>query len=194
MFTGIIKHTGKFKGYAQGRKVISLEALTLAKDLDLGESLAVNGVCLTLTKKEKSILSFNLSEETLKKSTLGTLLPGQLLNLEFPLTLNDPLGGHLITGHVDAKGKILNAKKTGTGKRFTISFPRNLKPFFVKKGSVALDGISFTTAEIHSSSLEIEVIPLTLSHTNAGHWKIGQEVNLECDILGKYVYNYLNDS
>ena len=133
MFTGIISHRGLFRGYRHGKQEMFLTASSLFSKMKEGESLAVNGVCLSLVKKEKSLLYFNLSEETLKKSTLGLLHPSDNLNLELPLTLSQPLSGHLVTGHIDAVGKVLNIKTKRNGKRFSISFPSQLKPFFIQK-------------------------------------------------------------
>jgi len=191
MFTGIISHKGLFRGYNQGKQEMFLAASSLFSQMKEGESLAVNGVCLSLVKKENSLLFFNLSEETLKKSTLGLLHPGDALNLELPLTLSQPLSGHLVTGHIDAAGKVLNIITKRNGKRFTISFPRQLKPFFIPKGSVTLDGISLTVADLRSTSFDAEIIPVTLKNTNINDWKRGRAVNIECDIIGKYVYNYM---
>jgi riboflavin synthase len=191
MFTGIISHRGLFRGYRHGKQEMFLTASSLFSKMKEGESLAVNGVCLSLVKKEKSLLYFNLSEETLKKSTLGLLHPSDNLNLELPLTLSQPLSGHLVTGHIDAVGKVLNIKTKRNGKRFSISFPSQLKPFFIQKGSVALDGVSLTVADLSPPSFDVEIIPITLKNTNINDWKRGRAVNIECDIIGKYVYNYL---
>jgi riboflavin synthase len=191
MFTGIISHRGLFRGYRHGKQEMFLTASSLFSKMKEGESLAVNGVCLSLVKKEKSLLYFNLSEETLKKSTLGLLHPSDNLNLELPLTLSQPLSGHLVTGHIDAVGKVLNIKTKRNGKRFSISFPSQLKPFFIQKGSVALDGVSLTVADLNPPSFDVEIIPITLKNTNINDWKRGRAVNIECDIIGKYVYNYL---
>jgi riboflavin synthase len=190
MFTGIISHRGLFRGYRHGKQEMFLTASSLFSKMKEGESLAVNGVCLSLVKKEKSLLYFNLSEETLKKSTLGLLHPSDNLNLELPLTLSQPLSGHLVTGHIDAVGKVLNIKTKRNGKRFSISFPSQLKPFFIQKGSVALDGVSLTVADLSPPSFDVEIIPITLKNTNINDWKRGRAVNIECDIIGKYVYNY----
>lgn len=189
MFTGIIKHVGVFKGYRSGKQEIAVEESDVAARLELGESLAVNGVCLSLIKKDGDTLFFNLSEETLKRSTLGLLRPQQRLNLELPLTLSAPLSGHLVTGHIDGVGKILRIKSVGKGKRFTISFPSELHPYFVSKGSVAIDGVSLTVANLSASTFDVEIIPITLEESNMGTLRSGDSVNVECDILGKYVYN-----
>jgi riboflavin synthase len=190
MFTGIIEQVGIFRGYVRGHKEIRIEAVAVAERMKLGDSLAINGVCLSLVQKEKSDLNFELSEETLKKTTLGQMRPGQSLNLESPLTLASPLGGHLVTGHIDAVGRITHVITRTQGKRFRISYPPDLKPYFVPKGSVALDGVSLTVASLSGTSLEVEVIPITLEHTNLKEWKRSQAVNIECDLIGKYVYNW----
>lgn len=190
MFTGIINHRGHLKKHLAGKQEICLEALSVAEKLDIGDSLAVNGVCLSLIQKEKNLLWFYLSEETIKKTTLGSLPIGELLNLELPLSLSQPLGGHLVTGHIDAVGSVRHIRSSRQGKRFSLSFPRELKPFFIPKGSVSLDGVSLTISELHLSDFEVEVIPITLKNTNLNDWKRGKAVNIECDIIGKYVYNW----
>ena len=190
MFTGIINHLGYFKEYSLGKKVLSIEAPTIAPKLETGESLAINGVCLSLIKKEKTILSFNISEETYRHTNLGSLRIKDMLNLELPVTLSTPLSGHLVTGHVDTTGKILKIVSSGKGKRFTFSFPEKLRPFLVPKGSVCINGISLTIADISTLSFDIEIIPITLINSNFGVLKRGSSVNIESDIIGKYVYNW----
>ncbi|NOR15785.1 MAG: riboflavin synthase [Candidatus Aminicenantes bacterium] len=190
MFTGIIQHIGTFRGYPQGNKEVKIEAPAASSAMKTGDSLAINGVCLSLIRMEKTMLHFDLSEETLKNTTLGSLQYGQSLNLELPLTLASPLGGHLITGHIDGIGRITHSLTRSQGQRFHISFPTELRPFFVPKGSVALDGVSLTVASLHGSTLEVEVLPITLKHTTLSEWKHGRTVNVECDLVGKYVYNW----
>jgi riboflavin synthase len=191
MFTGIITHRGIFAGYRRGREELLVEAPSLAGSLKAGDSLAVNGVCLTLLKAEKTILHFNVSQETLGRTNLGALTPRGGLNLERPLTLASPLGGHLVTGHVDAVGKVLRTVERKPGRRITVSIAPEIRPFLVPKGSVAVNGVSLTVAVLGPSSMEIELIPLTLAETNLGTLRAGAAVNIECDILGKYVYNWL---
>ncbi len=193
MFTGIISHSGLFKGWRRGKKEIIIEAPSLSSKLDIGESLAVNGVCLSLVKKQKNLLFFSIAEETLTKTNLSRLLPGEILNLELPLTLNSPLGGHLVTGHVDGQGKVEQIISKNRSKRLTLSFPPELKAYFIPKGSVAVNGVSLTIASISASSFQVELIPITLKNTNLGGLKRGDEVNLECDIIGKYVYNWIRE-
>ncbi|MFO7979242.1 MAG: riboflavin synthase [Candidatus Aminicenantes bacterium] len=190
MFTGIIKNTGRFRAYALGKQEMTIQAPTVAPDINIGGSLSVNGVCLSLVKKKKDMLTFNLSPETLTKTTLGSLHRGDRLNLELPLTLQDPLSGHLVTGHIDDKGKVIKVETRRKGKRISLKFPPELRPYFIPKGSVAVDGVSLTIASIQNNYLDIEIIPITLEDTNLSDLKIGSEVNLECDIIGKYVYNY----
>ncbi len=191
MFTGIISHIGVFKEYRQGKKELIIEAAEIVEKIKIGESLAVNGVCLSLVKKEDNCLLFNLSEETLRTTNLGHLRRGERLNLELPLTPSFLLSGHLITGHVDSTGNVERILKTRTGKRLTISLPSQLSPFLVPKGSIALNGVSLTVASIRTYSFEVELIPITLKNSNLGDLKTGDSVNIECDIIAKYVYNLL---
>ena len=192
MFTGIINHMGLFKGYRKGKQEMAVEARTLSSRIEIGESLSVNGVCLSLIKKEKNILFFNLAQETRERTNLGFLRPGLKLNLELPLTLSSPLSGHLITGHIDSRGKIVKIIKQPAGKRVTVSFPPELKKYFIPKGSVALNGVSLTIADLRASSFDVELIPITLENSNLGESKRGDDINIECDMIGKYVYNCIS--
>ena len=190
MFTGIIVSTGLFMGYRRGRDEMQLKAADLAPKLEPGASLAVNGVCLSLVSKDKEILAFDLSQETLGRTNLGALRPGARLNLELPLTLGSPVGGHLVSGHIDAVGKVVRLAERRPGKRLFISFPSGLRPYFIPKGSVAVNGVSLTIAELKTATLETELIPLTFKGTNLGDLRSGDPVNLECDMVGKYAYNW----
>lgn len=192
MFTGIITHIGIFREYRTGKQEIAIEAGEIASRLEINDSLAVNGVCLSLTRKEKTILCFDLSKETLSQTSLGSLHRGDRLNLELSLTLSSPLSGHLVTGHIDSTGKVMAIQKRGAGKRMTISFPPDLRSFLILKGSVAIEGVSLTIAELKSLSFEVELIPITMNNSNLGLLKPGNTVNIECDIIGKYVYNWLS--
>jgi riboflavin synthase len=192
MFTGIISHRGIFKEYRKGKQELVIEAPELVDQLEMGDSLAVNGACLSLTQKEKNTLCFDLSKETLSQTSLGSLRKGDQLNLELSLTLSTPLSGHLVTGHIDSTGKIKTVQKRGEGIRMAVTFPKDLRPYFIPKGSVAIDGVSLTIAQMLSSTLEVEIIPITLKNSNLGLLRPGSTVNIECDILGKYVYNWLS--
>lgn len=192
MFTGIIHHLGLFKGYTLGKTRIAVSAPVPSSKLELGDSLAVNGVCLSLIKKERDILSFNLAEETLRRTNLGTLRTGDSLNLELPVSLSSLLGGHLVTGHIDGTGRVLAISPAGKGKRIQFSCPQELSPYLVSKGSVAVNGVSLTLSEFSCSSFSVEIIPITMKNTNFGLLKRGDLVNIEGDLIGKYVYNWMS--
>ena len=191
MFTGIIPYLGVFKSYHPARSELAVEAPAAFPSLGVGESVAVDGVCLSLLRREKTTLIFNLSRETLLKTNLGSRRGKEKLNLEPPLTLQSPLSGHLVMGHIDGQGRVLKVVERPAGRRLTVSFPRSLRPYFVPKGSVAVNGVSLTIAEIRGASFDAELIPLTLDKSNLGDLRPGRSVNLECDIIGKYVYNWV---
>jgi len=192
MFTGIIQHLGVFKGYGRGKQELILEAPAGFPALPPGESVAVNGVCLSLTREEGRRRVFDLSQETLLKTHLGSLSPGDRLNLEVPLTLQSLLSGHLLTGHIDGRGRVLSVSERRPGRRLKVSFPRELKPFLVPKGSVAVNGVSLTIAQLGQASFDVELVPVTIGKSNLADLKRGQVINLECDIIGKYVYNWVS--
>jgi riboflavin synthase len=194
MFTGIIQNIGVFKEFKLGKQELAIHAPELVSRLEIGDSLSVNGVCLSLTHKDKKNLFFYLSPETLSRTNLGSLRRGNRINLESPLTLSSPLSGHLVTGHIDTTGKVLTIQKRRAGMRMTISFPPDFRPYFIPKGSVAIDGVSLTVAALKPSSFEVELIPITLENSNLAQRKTGDRVNIECDIIGKYVYNWMSKS
>jgi riboflavin synthase len=191
MFTGIIHHSGVFKGFRMGKKELAVEAPTIPAQIGMGESININGVCLSLVRRENRILFFNLSQETLQRTTLGSLRSGAMLNLELPLSLSSFLSGHLVAGHVDFKAKVLRIAARKPGKRLVFSLPREFRPYFIPKGSVAVNGVSLTVAWIGPSSFEVELIPITLEKSNLTGLRTGHEVNVECDMIGKYVYNWI---
>jgi riboflavin synthase len=192
MFTGIIALVGTCRGFRQGRRVIRVEAPGLASRLAVGESLAVDGVCLSVVSADRDEVLFDLSRETSERTTLGGLRPGAKVNLERSLTPSTPISGHFVSGHVDGVGRVLRVVSRPPGRRVTVAFPAALRPFLVLKGSVAVAGVSLTIAALGPSSFEIELIPLTLAGTNLSLARAGTQVNLECDMIGKYVYNYLS--
>jgi riboflavin synthase len=191
MFTGIIHHSGVFKGFRLGKKEMAVEAPTIPAQIGTGESVNVSGVCLSLIRRENRILFFNLSQETLQRTTLGALRPGAALNLELPLSLSSFLSGHLLAGHIDFKAKVLRMAARKPGQRLALSLPREFRPYFIPKGSVAVNGVSLTIASLGPSSFEIELIPITLEKSNLTGLRTGDEVNVECDMIGKYVYNWI---
>jgi riboflavin synthase len=170
-----------------------LQAPEISPKIKKGDSLAINGVCLTLVKKEKDFLYFFLSQETLDKTNLGLLKPGNKVNLEIPLTLQSPLSGHLVTGHVDGKGKVIKIERRGQNKRLFISFPKDLRKYIIPKGSIAINGVSLTVALLFENYLEIELIPFTLEHTNLNQLKAGDIINIECDLIGKYLNQWFEE-
>jgi riboflavin synthase len=189
MFTGIVKAMGVFRGFRPGKREFVIEAPDLSPAPEPGGSLAVDGVCLTLVRREKGLFVFDLSAETLGLTTLGALRPGAGLNLEPPLTLAAPIGGHIVNGHVDYRGKILRVVPRGAGLRLKVALPAAFRPFVVLKGSVAVNGVSLTIAAVSASGFEAELIPATLGSTNLSRLRPGAAVNVECDSIGKYVYN-----
>jgi len=191
MFTGIIHHSGVFKGFRLGKKEMAVEAPTIPSQLEVGESVNVNGVCLSLIRKENRILFYNLSQETLQRTTLGSLRPGAVLNLELALTLSSPLSGHLVAGHVDFAAKVLKMVSRKPGKRLTLPLPMEFRPYFITKGSVAVNGVSLTVASLGPSFFDVELIPITLERSNLTGLRTGDAVNVECDMIGKYVYNWI---
>jgi riboflavin synthase len=192
MFTGIIHHQGLFKGFRSAKKELSVEVGPSFPTLQIGESVAVDGVCLSLLRRETSTLFFNISRETLAKTRLGSLRGEERLNLEVPLTLQTPISGHMVSGHVDGLGRVLRVAEKPPGRRLTISFPRELLPYLVPQGSVAVNGVSLTLAAVRPTSFDVELIPLTVEKSNLKNLRPGRTVNLECDIIGKYVYNWLS--
>ena len=187
MFTGIIEEVGKVKEIAGKKGILVLE--TGFPDLRAGESVAVNGVCLTVKELRNGLATFDLSPETLKKTGLGRLKTGQPVNLERALRLGDRVGGHLVTGHIDEKGKIMAVKKTGAGKEITVLFPAEIRKYLAVKGSVTIEGVSLTIAGLSGNRFSVALIPCTLNKTNFGEKRVGDEVNLEVDIIARYLKN-----
>lgn len=194
MFTGLIQETGKIISILKksGRAVLTLKSTEIAQSANPGDSISVNGVCLTVVNKKGNELSFDLSGETLKCSNLGNLKPGDIVNLEPSLSPNSKIGGHFVTGHIDDTGKIRSRTTTGDMVKFEFEAPPEILNFLVKKGSVAIDGISLTVIDILSDSFTVIIIPHTAKLTTLGFKGPGDTVNIEVDILGKYVAKFLN--
>lgn len=189
MFTGIIEELGKISSldkHASGAK-IKISAHIVTKDMNEGDSIAVNGVCLTALDVKKDSFTADVSQETLDKSTLGKLKNGANVNLERAVTPSTRLGGHIVQGHVDSRGKFVRAVQTGDFWTVRIAFPREIGQYLVYKGSVSVEGISLTIAELGADFFEIAVIPKTWELTNLSSLKTGDEVNLEADVIAKYV-------
>jgi len=193
MFTGIIEELGKIASLekrADGAK-IKIEAKTVCKGTNEGDSIAVNGVCLTALEITPNSFTADVSGETLDKSTLGNLKTGSKVNLERAVTPETRLGGHIVQGHVDARGKFIGAQQEGDFWTVKIGFPREIGQYLVYKGSVSVEGISLTIAELKDNHFEIAVIPKTWELTNLSSLKTGDAVNLEADVIAKYVERIL---
>ena len=186
MFTGIIQAKGRVVRQGGGRLVVA--SPELAPALQPGGSIAVNGACLTVTEADAESFAADVVEETLRRTNLGRLEPGQEVNLEPPLTLQQPLDGHLVLGHVDATGRVLEA-----GERLTVELPPPLRPYVAEKGSIAVDGVSLTVAAVDDAagSFSVALIPTTLAATIAGIYGPGTLVNLEIDVMARYAERVL---
>jgi len=193
MFTGIIEELGRVRSIEpkgdDARIVIS--AKTVTADVREGDSIAVNGVCLTALDVTSESFAADCSKETLERSTLGQLRPGAPVNLERAVTPETRLGGHLVQGHVDARGKFLEALDHGGSWTVRIAYPPEIAPYLVFKGSVTVEGISLTIAGLTDEYFELAIIPKTWDVTNLSHLRPGDQVNLEADIIAKYVERFL---
>jgi riboflavin synthase len=185
MFTGIIEEMGTVVSAPAGRLVIS--AGKVHQGMELGGSVDVNGACLTVTRFDAGTFSVDIMSETLRRTNLGFLHAGDRVNLERPLTLGKPLGGHLVQGHVDATGKVASVIQENETTVIGIEAPAELMPYIVSKGFIAVDGISLTVAARDASSFKVSIVDYTLKNTNLGGRQAGELVNLEVDIIAKYV-------
>jgi riboflavin synthase len=188
MFTGLIETVGEIveaKGTSAGMRL--RVRTTLADEMRPGDSLAVNGVCLTVTLAEKGEVHADIGPETVRVSTLGGLHRGESVNLERSMRADARFGGHFVQGHVDATGTVDEIRQQLDSHWLTISFPPQLAAYLVRKGSIAVDGISLTIAGLGEARFDVMVIPFTWKHTNLHTLKVGDRVNLECDMIGKYV-------
>ncbi|MDT5062019.1 MAG: riboflavin synthase [Acidobacteriota bacterium] len=196
MFTGIIEELGRVRSIekrGEGARLV-VEARTVTEGTHEGDSIAVNGVCLTAIDVLPDSFSADGSRETLQRSTLGSLRAGSPVNLERAVTPSTRLGGHIVQGHVDARGRFLNATEHGGSWTVRIAYPSEMARYLVFKGSVAVEGISLTVAGLTDEYFEIAVIPKTWAVTNLSHLRSGDEVNLEADIIAKYVERILTVS
>jgi len=159
----------------------------LAAELQLGESVAVDGVCLTVTARNAAGWEADVGPETARVTTLGTFTPGRRVNLERSMRADSRFGGHLVQGHVDATGTVAAIRPDGESHWIDVAFPEPLSPLFVPKGSVALNGVSLTVATLEEARFSVMIIPFTWDHTSLGDLRPGALVNLECDMVGKYV-------
>lgn len=190
MFTGIVEERGEVRGMDAHR--LEIGCRTVTSDSPIGASVAVNGVCLTVVRCTPTLLAFDLSEETVARTSLRRLNVGHPVNLERPMTLSDRLGGHLVQGHVDGVGEILAVDPDDAqGVRLRVRIPQDLMRYVVEKGSLTVDGVSLTVAELHDDGVTLALIPHTLAVTTLGTVVRGDPVNLEMDVIAKYVERLL---
>lgn len=193
MFTGLIADLGEVTGLIKRAAAARLEVSSpaLSHDAAIGDSIAVNGVCLTVVEKRGDLLAFDLSGETLKSSNLGRLVVKAKVNLESSLRADSKLAGHFVTGHIDGAGTIKSKELSGDSLRIVIHSGAQIADYLVEKGSVAVDGISLTVVEVFREGFSIVIIPHTAKMTTIGYKEAGDSVNIEADILGKYVSRFL---
>jgi riboflavin synthase len=185
MFTGIVRELGTVEAFDGSRLVVS--ATETAAHAAVGDSVAVAGVCLTVVETEEGRLAFDAVPETLARTALGGLEPGDAVNIEPSLRVGDQLGGHVVQGHVDAVGRVRSVAPDGGGRRMWVDTPETVLAYCIEKGSIAVDGVSLTVAAFDDSGFEVALIPHTLAVTTIGRLEAGDEVNLEADVLGKVV-------
>ncbi len=191
MFTGLIESQGTLVSLEKGSQPRLTLRAALVPSPAVGASLAVNGVCLTVVERKGALLRFDLAEPTLRLSNLQDLAPGAPLNLERPLALGGRLDGHLVSGHIDGTARLRAAQRGGGASRWSFTFrEREWRPLLVTRGSVAINGVSLTLAEVLPTWFSVELIPQTLAATNLGRLRVGERVNIELDLLGKTLYNF----
>ena len=185
MFTGIVEEVGIIAKISD--TAMTVQASTITEDLKLGDSIAVNGTCLTVVEFGPTEFSVDLSPETIRRTSLGQLSQGSIVNLERALMASDRMGGHIVQGHVDGTGRVISIKPDGASIVFRIRVPKRLNSYIVEKGFISVDGISLTVVKRGAASFTLSVIPYTLKNTNLIAVSVGDRVNLEADILAKYV-------
>ena len=193
MFTGIVEELGAIRAVRRGAAsaVLSIGAAEVLSDLKIGDSVAVNGVCLTVTSLDDGGFTADVMHETLGRSSLGALVPGSRVNLERAMPANGRFGGHIVSGHIDGTGKIVSVRPDDNALWYTISAAPELLRYIVEKGSITIDGISLTVAAVDEVSFSVSLIPHTAAVTTLGKKRAGDIVNLETDIIGKYVEKLL---
>ncbi|HOC31280.1 MAG TPA: riboflavin synthase [Armatimonadota bacterium] len=196
MFSGIIEELGRVRSITPVGEALRLcvTAAEVSQGVKVSDSVAVNGVCLTVTDVSPQTVSFDVIPETLSKTSLGQLEPGSPVNLERALCVGDRLGGHFVQGHVDATGEVINVYTEGEWYMITVRAPEEVRPYLIPHGSISMDGVSLTVARLSGDEFTVALIPHTLKLTNLGDKKPGDLVNLEGDMIGKYVLTLIRES
>ena len=192
MFSGIIEKTCNVKKLDLSSNPIRLYIDYNKHQLSLGDSVAVNGTCLTVSSIENHVVMFELSSETIEKTNLGLLTNKSMVNIELPLTLNKLISGHLVSGHIDTVVEIVSIKTDGECLNIVIQMTEAMRPFIVQKGSITVDGVSLTVNYITDSTIDLMIIPHTFKNTTMKYYKEGQTVNIELDYIAKYIVNMSN--
>lgn len=189
MFTGIIEEIGIIKNVKKNNKssIITIQGKKIFEDINIGDSISVNGVCLTVTTFSNEIFTADVMNETLSRSSLGSLQNGSYVNLERAMSASGRFGGHIVSGHIDGTGKIIKIKRDDNAIWYTVTVENNLIKYIVEKGSIAIDGISLTVVNVNENSFSVSIIPHTSQETILSHRLVGDIVNIENDIIGKYV-------
>ena len=189
MFTGIVEEIGKVQNIKKNVKsfVLTIEGNKIFEDINIGDSISVNGVCLTVTTFTNNAFTADVMYETMSRSSLGQLKNGSHVNLERAMTANGRFGGHIVSGHIDGTGKIIKIEKDDNAIWYTIAVKDNLMKYIVEKGSIAIDGISLTIAKVTVDNFSVSIIPHTVQETILSHRSVGDIVNIENDVIGKYV-------
>lgn len=189
MFTGIIEETGVIRAVQRGAKsaVLTVEAKKVLEDVHIGDSIATNGVCLTVTSVRGDCFTADVMNESLRRSSLGDLKPGSRVNLERAMAANGRFGGHIVSGHIDGTGTVVSVRRDDIAVWYTIRTTPQLMRYIVEKGSIAIDGISLTVAAVETDRFSVSVIPHTAQETTLSEKRPGATVNLENDVIGKYV-------
>jgi riboflavin synthase len=193
MFTGLVERAGvvDLLNTSEGGALLRIGCGAMSRELHRGESIAVDGTCLTVVRAGEGWFETEIHLETLRRTVLGERNVGARVNLERAVRADDRLGGHLVQGHVDGVGTLLEVRPEGEGRRIRVSPPEGLERYLVEKGSVALDGVSLTVASVHGRDFEVALIPHTLTETTLGEWKVPRRVNVEVDLVAKYVERLL---
>ncbi len=197
MFNGIIETTGKILSIEKSRQNgirLNLDAGRLGSKVKLGDSLAVDGICLTVTRRKSEKVSLDISAETWERTNLRTRVNGMRVNLELPITASTLISGHYVQGHVEGVARTVELKGQGKDVRLCLELPAGLAQYCVPKGSIALNGVSLTIASMHKKRVEIALIPYTLEHTNLSDLQKGDPVNVETDMIGRYVVSVVKNT